>query len=187
MFTAALLTKAKTWKQPVCSLTNKQIKKIWYIHTYNGILLNHKKKQNNAICGNMDATRDHHTKWSSSEKDKYYMKSYVKSKIGNKWNYLQNRNRLTDIKNRLVVAKEGRGWRNGMDGDSGVNRCKLLHLEWISNEVQLYSTGNCTQFLGIDWMEDKNIYIYVRVCVSMWPCHFTIQQKLEQHCKSPIL
>ena len=35
-------------------------KKMWYI--YNGILLSHKKEQNNAICSNMDATRDYHTK-----------------------------------------------------------------------------------------------------------------------------
>ena len=27
-------------------------------------------------------------------------------------------------------------------GESGVNRCKLLHVEWISNEILLYSTGN---------------------------------------------
>ena len=32
------------------------------IHVYNGILLSHKKEQNNAICSNMDATRDYHTK-----------------------------------------------------------------------------------------------------------------------------
>ena len=31
-----------------------------YIHT--GILLSHKKEQNNAICSNLDATRDSHTK-----------------------------------------------------------------------------------------------------------------------------
>ena len=29
-----------------------------------------------------------------------------------------------------------------MDWESGVNRCKVLHLEWISNEIPLYSTGN---------------------------------------------
>jgi len=29
-----------------------------------------------------------------------------------------------------------------MDWESGVNKCKLLHLEWISNEILLYSTGN---------------------------------------------
>lgn len=38
----------------------------------------------------------------------------------------------------------------GRDWEFGVGRCKLLHLEWISNEVLLYSTGNYTQPLGID-------------------------------------
>ena len=33
MFTAALFTIAKTWKQPKCPLTNEWIKKMWYIHT----------------------------------------------------------------------------------------------------------------------------------------------------------
>ena len=32
------------------------------VHIYNGILLSHKKEQNNTICSNMDATRDYHTK-----------------------------------------------------------------------------------------------------------------------------
>ena len=36
---------------------------------YNGILLSHKKGQNNAICRNMDATRDSHTKWSKSDRE----------------------------------------------------------------------------------------------------------------------
>ena len=33
MFTAALFTRAKTWKQPKCPLTDEQIKKMWYIYT----------------------------------------------------------------------------------------------------------------------------------------------------------
>ena len=33
MFTAALFTIAKTWKQPKCSLTEEWIKKRWYIYT----------------------------------------------------------------------------------------------------------------------------------------------------------
>ena len=32
MFTAALFTTAKTWKQPKCSLTEEWIKKVWYIY-----------------------------------------------------------------------------------------------------------------------------------------------------------
>ena len=49
-------------------------------------------------------------------------------------------NRLTDIENRLGIAKEKRE-RGGMDWEFGVTRCKLLHLARI-NKIQLYSTGN---------------------------------------------
>ena len=40
------------------------------VHIYNGILLSHKKEQNNAIHSNMDATRDYHIKWSKSERER---------------------------------------------------------------------------------------------------------------------
>ena len=33
MFTAALFTIAKTWKQPRCPLTDDWIRKMWYIYT----------------------------------------------------------------------------------------------------------------------------------------------------------
>ena len=33
VFTAALFTIARTWKQPRCPLTDEWIKKLWYIHT----------------------------------------------------------------------------------------------------------------------------------------------------------
>ena len=41
------------------------------------------------------------------------------------------------------------GGGNGMDWESGVNRCKLLHLE-INNEILLYSTGNYIQSLVME-------------------------------------
>ena len=62
MFIAALFTIAKTWKQPKCPSTEEWIQKMWYIYIHNGILLHHKKEQNNAICSNIDGTRDSHTK-----------------------------------------------------------------------------------------------------------------------------
>ena len=43
------------------------------VHIHNGILFSHKKEQNNAIFGNMDTTRDYHTKLSQKGKDKYHM------------------------------------------------------------------------------------------------------------------
>ena len=50
---------------------------------------------------------------------------------------------------RLVIAKGERGG-SGMGREFEVGRCKLLHLEWISNEVLLYSTENYIQSLGIE-------------------------------------
>ena len=46
------------------------------------------------------------------------------------------------------LPREGEGGR-GTNWGFAVNRCKLLHLEWI-NKVLLYSTGNYIQSLGID-------------------------------------
>ena len=33
MFTAALFTIARSWKQPKCPLTDERIKKMWYLYT----------------------------------------------------------------------------------------------------------------------------------------------------------
>ena len=40
---------------------------------------------------------------------------------------------------------QGGGGGSGMDGEFGISRCKLLHLEGLSSMVQLYSAGNCVQ------------------------------------------
>ena len=61
----ALFAIAKTWKQPnVHQQMNRLRRCDTYTHTHihNGILLSHKKEQNNAICSNMDGTKDSHTK-----------------------------------------------------------------------------------------------------------------------------
>ena len=42
-----------------------------------------------------------------------------------------------------------------MDGEFVVSRCKLLHLEWISNEILLYSRRNYLQYLGVTMTEDS--------------------------------
>ena len=45
---------------------------------------------------------------------------------------------------------QGRVGGSVMDWEFGVRRCKLLHLERISSEVLLYSTGNYIQSLVIE-------------------------------------
>lgn len=66
----------------------------------------------------LHTSRDYLTKWSQKEKDStMWCLLYVESKWRLKWIYLQNRNRLMDIENKIVVAKgvEG-GERDGMGG-----------------------------------------------------------------------
>ena len=41
-----------------------------------------------------------------------------------------------------ICSCQGGGGGSGMDWEFEVSRCKLLHLEQISNEVLLYSKGN---------------------------------------------
>ena len=52
-----------------------------------------------------------------------------------------------------------------MDWESGVNGCKLLPLEWISNEILLCSTGNYIYSLMMEHdggqCEKNNVYMYV--------------------------
>ena len=51
---------------------NRGMDKEDMIHTYNGLLFNHKKEQNNDICSNVDGPRDCHTgEVSQTQKDKY--------------------------------------------------------------------------------------------------------------------
>ena len=45
---------------------------------------------------------------------------------------------------------QGERGTSRMDWEFGVTRCKLSYLEWINNEVLLYSTGNYIQSLVME-------------------------------------
>ena len=72
-FIAALLTIAKTWKQPQCTQTDEWIRKMQYIYMMEYYLAT----KNNKICSNMDGIRDSRTKRSQKEKNKYHTISLV--------------------------------------------------------------------------------------------------------------
>ena len=48
--------------EKTCMSINRGMDKEDVVHIHNGILLSHKKEQNNAIHSNMDGSRDSHTK-----------------------------------------------------------------------------------------------------------------------------
>jgi len=95
------------------TFTDKGKDKEEVVHTYKGILLSQIKYLNNAIGSDMDEARDCHTEWSNSHSEKQipYDITYV-------WNlkknitYLQNSNRVTDVKNKTYGYQQGRRRRD---------------------------------------------------------------------------
>ena len=77
MFTAALLTITKTWKQPKCPSTEKCLKKMWYIYTveyYSAI----KKNEIMTFAATwMDLEIIILSEVSQTEKDKYHMLALI--------------------------------------------------------------------------------------------------------------
>ena len=77
MFTAALFTVTRTWKQPRCWSTDEWIKKIWYI-SYSEILLNYKKERIWVSSSEVDELRAcYHSEVSQKEKNKYTILTYI--------------------------------------------------------------------------------------------------------------
>ena len=60
-----------------------------------------------------------------------------------------------------------------MDGEFGVGRCKIVHLEWMGNGFLPYSTGYCVQSLGLEhdgrWYgKKKRLYICIYIYIYCW-------------------
>ena len=114
------------------------------------------------MCNNVDATRDYHTKWNKSERERQipYDITYMWNlKYGtNEPIYKTETDSQTYRMDLWLPGCQGRGvGGRGMDWEFGVCKCKLLRLEWINNKVLLYSTGNS---YGKD-SEKEWIYVYV--------------------------
>ena len=62
---------------------------------------------------------------------------------------------------------QGGGEGSGMDWESVVNRCRLLPLEWISNEILLYSTGKyiCSHLWWTMMEDNEGKRMYIHVCM----------------------
>ena len=135
MFTAALFTIAKKWKQPKCPSTDEWRKKTC-ISTmeYHSAIKKNRMMPFAATSMQLEIIilcevrrRKTKTMW-------YHL--CVGFTTQHKWTYLWNRN---------GGCQGGRGWE-GMDWKFGVSRCKLSYIEWINNKVLLYGTGNYIQY-----------------------------------------
>ena len=78
----------------------------------------------------------------------------------------------------IVCKPSGRAW------EFGVIRCKLLPLEWVSNGILLYTTGNCVWSLVMEPDNVRKKNAYTRLCDWVtWIC----SRKLTEHCKSAVM
>ena len=106
MFTAALFTILKTWKQPKCPLTEEWIKKMWYIYTmeyHSAIKMNEIMPR---AATRMDIEITKLKEVNQKEKDKYMISLIVESNFKNDINELIYKTEIdSDFKNKLMVTK----------------------------------------------------------------------------------
>ena len=122
-FTAALFTIAKTCKhinvhQQMNGFRRYGIYKQW--HTAQ------QWKRKNAICSNIDGTRDSHTKWSKSERERQILYN-----ITDIWYLIYSTNELFYRKKAHGLGEQTCGCQwggggSGMDWESGVNRYNCI-------------------------------------------------------------
>ena len=99
MFTAALFTIARTSKQPKCPVTGEWIKNMWYIYT-----VEYFSAIKNEIMPIVATWMDLEIIILSKKKIPYDITYMWNLKKGYKWTYVQNRSRITDVENKLMVT-----------------------------------------------------------------------------------
>ena len=77
MFTAALFTIARTWKQPKCLTTNEWIKKMWHIYTMEYYSAIKRNEIDLFVVRWMDLESVIQSEVSQKEKNKYRMLTHI--------------------------------------------------------------------------------------------------------------
>ena len=123
------------------------------VHIYNGILLSHKWEQKWVICRDVDGSRDCHTEWSKSEREKQI--SYINACMWNlekcyRWTGFQGRSWDTDVEIKRMDTK-GRKLRGGGDGgvmnwEIGIDMYTLMCIKLMTNKNLLYKKINKIKF-----------------------------------------
>ena len=77
MFTAALLTIARTWKKPRCPSIDEWIKKLWYIYTVEYYSAIKRKTFESVLMTWMNLEPIIQSEVSQKEKDKYHILMHI--------------------------------------------------------------------------------------------------------------
>ena len=77
MFTAALFTIARTWKQPRCPLTDEWMKKLWYIYTMEHYSAIKRNAFESVLRRWMNLEPIIQSEVSQKEEDKFYVLTHI--------------------------------------------------------------------------------------------------------------
>ena len=110
----------------------------------------------------MDAHWDYHTRWSKPDRGHISLICGILKKKRYQWTYLQNRNRLTDIENKLMITKEER--EEGLISRSwGLTHIHDLFITYKQgptvkhrNYIQNFAITSKGKIIG------KRIYVYLK-------------------------
>ena len=94
------------------------------VHIHNGILLAHNKEWNNVICSNIDDTKDYHTKWNKSERERQipYAISYMWNLKHGPMNLSTKQKQIHRHREQTCSCQGGGEREGGMDWEFGVSR-----------------------------------------------------------------
>ena len=143
LFTAALFTIARTWKQPRCPSTNERIKKLWYIFTMEYYSAIKRNAFESVLTRWMNLDPIIQSEVSQKEKDKYCILIYVYIWNLEKWYwriYLQGNNGERDIENGLMDI--GRGEERVKCMERVTWKLTLPYIKLTANGNLLYGSGN---------------------------------------------
>ena len=108
LFTAALFTIARTWKQPRSPMTNEWIKKLWYIYTMEYYSTIERNAFESVLMRWMNLEPIIHSEVRQKKKDEYCILTYIWNLEKCYWRiYLQGSNGETGIENRLIDMWRG--------------------------------------------------------------------------------
>ena len=109
MFTAALFTITRTWKQPRCPSTDEWIKKMWYICTMGYYSATKRNEIGSFVVMWMDQGSVIKKEVHQKKEQILYINVYVWDlEKWYRWTYFQGRNRDADAENRMWT-QEARG------------------------------------------------------------------------------
>ena len=77
LFTAALFTTARTWKQPRCPSTDEWIKKLWYIYRMEYDSAIKRNAFESVLMRQMNLESIIQSEVSQKEKDKYHILTHI--------------------------------------------------------------------------------------------------------------